>query len=87
MGKIIILPTNLLFVEQQFQRAVKQGWAKVYLTPPNDFRLVAGIGTAMLWSDENKSARVFVLEYSDFQCPFCKRVQKTLQKVRRHDKT
>jgi len=72
-----------LFVEQQFQRAVKQGWAKVYLTPPNDFRLVAGIGTAMLWSDENKTARVFVLEYSDFQCPFCKRVQKTLQKVRK----
>ena len=71
-----------LFVEQQFQRAVKQGWAKVYLTPPNDFRLVAGIGTAMLWSSENKTARVFVLEYSDFQCPFCKRVQKTLQKVR-----
>ncbi len=71
-----------LFIEQQFQRAIKQGWAKVYLTPPNDFHLVAGIGSAMLWSAENKTARVFVLEYSDFQCPFCKRVQKTLQKVR-----
>jgi protein-disulfide isomerase len=72
-----------LFIEQQFQRAVKQGWAKIYLTPPNDFHLVAGIGSAMLWSGENKTARVFVLEYSDFQCPFCKRVQKTLQKVRK----
>jgi protein-disulfide isomerase len=72
-----------LFIEQQFQRAVKQGWAKIYLTPPNDFHLVAGIGSAMLWSGENKMARVFVLEYSDFQCPFCKRVQKTLQKVRK----
>ena len=71
-----------LFIEQQFQRAVKQGWAKVYLTPPNDFHLVAEIGSAMLWSGENKTARVFVLEYSDCQCPFCKRVQKTLQKVR-----
>jgi hypothetical protein len=39
-----------MFIEQQFQRAVKQGWAKVYLTPPNDFHLVAGIGSAMLWS-------------------------------------
>ena len=71
-----------IYIEQQFQHAVKQGWAKIYLTPPNDFHLEAGIGTAMLWSDENKTARVFVLEYSDFQCPFCKRVQKTLQKIR-----
>jgi len=71
-----------IYIEQQFQHAVKQGWAKIYLTPPNDFRLEAGIGTAMLWSPENKTARVFVLEYSDFQCPFCKRVQKTLQKIR-----
>ena len=70
-------------IEQNFQHAVKKGWVKVYLTPPNDFHLVAGIGTAMLWSEENKTARVFVLEYSDFQCPFCKRVQKTLQKIRK----
>ncbi|MZG52863.1 MAG: thioredoxin domain-containing protein [Nitrospinae bacterium] len=70
-------------IEQNYQYAVEQGWAKVYLTPPNDFHLVAGIGTAMLWSAENKTARVFVLEYSDFQCPFCKRVQKTLQKIRK----
>ena len=70
-------------IEQHFQHALKKGWVKVYLTPPNDFHLVAGIGTAMLWSEENKTARVFVLEYSDFQCPFCKRVQKTLQKIRK----
>ena len=44
-----------LFVEQQFQRAVKQGWAKVYLAPPNDFRLVAGLGTAMVWSKKDTS--------------------------------
>jgi len=70
-------------IEQHFQYALKKGWAKVYLTPPNDFHLVARIGTAMLWSEENKTARVFVLEYSDFQCPFCKRVQKTLQQIRK----
>ncbi|MEK9628866.1 MAG: DsbA family protein [Nitrospinota bacterium] len=72
-----------IHIEQQYQFAIKQGWAKVYLTPPNDFHLAAGIGTAMLWSKDNKTARVFVLEFSDFQCPFCKRVQKTLQKVRK----
>ncbi|MBC8282372.1 MAG: thioredoxin domain-containing protein [Nitrospinae bacterium] len=72
-----------IYIEQQFQHAVEKGWAKVYLTPPNDFHLVAGVGTAMLWSEKNKSARVLVLEYSDFQCPFCKRVQGTLQKIRK----
>ena len=71
-----------IYIEQKFQQAIKNGWAKVYLNPPNDFHLVAGIGTAMLSSAENKTARVFVLEYSDFQCPFCKRVQKTLRKIR-----
>jgi len=72
-----------IYIEQQYQHAVKKGWVKVYLTPPNDFRLQAGVGTAMLWSSENKLARVFVLEYSDFQCPFCKRVQNTLNKIRK----
>ncbi len=72
-------------VEQQYQHAVRQGWVKVYLTPPNDFHLVAGLGTAMVWTEEKTPSprRVFVLEYSDFQCPFCKRVQGTLQKLRK----
>lgn len=72
-------------IEQQYQNAVRQGLAKVHLTPPNDFHLVAGVGTAMLWAEENGSSnrRVFVLEYSDFQCPFCKRVQSTLENLRK----
>ncbi len=72
-------------VERQYQHAVEQGWVKVYLEPPNDFRLVAGLGTAMVWAKENvpSTRRVFVLEYSDFQCPFCKRVQITLDKIRK----
>ena len=60
-----------IYIEQKFQHAIKKGWAKIYLDPPNDFHLVAGIGTAMLWSAENKTARVFVFEYSDFQWTFC----------------
>jgi protein-disulfide isomerase len=72
-------------VERQYQHAIRKGWVKVYLEPPNDFHLVAGLGTAMVWSKENSSLkrRVFVLEYSDFQCPFCKRVQLTLEKIRK----
>jgi protein-disulfide isomerase len=72
-------------IEQQYQHAVRKGWAKIYLTPPNDFHLVAGLGTAMLWAEETAplNRRVFVLEYSDFQCPFCKRVQSTLKNLRK----
>ncbi|MDA8560280.1 thioredoxin domain-containing protein [Nitrospinae bacterium] len=72
-------------VERLYQNAVQKGWVKVYLKPPNDFRLVAGLGTAMVWAEEKSPStrRVFVLEYSDFQCPFCKRVQSTLEKVRK----
>ena len=59
-------------VERLYQNAVQKGWVKVYLKPPNDFRLVAGLGTAMVWAEEKSPStrRVFVLEYSDFQCPF-----------------
>lgn len=71
-------------VEQKYQHAIRQGWVEVYLKPPNDFHLVAGLGTAMVWTKEESPStrRVFVLEYSDFQCPFCKRVQGTLEKLR-----
>ncbi|MEE9258601.1 MAG: DsbA family protein [Nitrospinaceae bacterium] len=73
------------FVEQRFQRAVKKGWVKVFLKSPPDFKLVAGVNTAMLWfqGKEHNAKRVFLLEYSDFQCPFCKRVQSTLNKLRK----
>ena len=76
---------RLAHIERQYQHAVQQGWVKVYLTPPNDFHLVAGVGTARLRTEEKvpSNRRVFVLEYSDFQCPFCKRVQSTLQKLRK----
>lgn len=30
---------------------------------------------------ENQNAPVTIIEYSDFQCPFCRRVQPTLAKV------
>ena len=72
-------------IERQYKYAVEQGWVKVYITPPNDFYLVAGVGTAKLWAEEKipSNRRVFVLEYSDFQCPFCKRVQNTLRKLRK----
>lgn len=72
------------FIEKKFQYALKKKWAKVFLKPPSQFRVVAGIGSAMLFNGGSKKSRkVFLLEYSDFQCPFCKRVQQTLQTLRK----
>ena len=72
------------YVNDQYQLAIKKGWAKVYLQPPLKFKLKARVSTAKLWFDEDDglARRVFLLEYSDFQCPFCKRVQGTLDKLR-----
>ena len=74
-----------VYLEERYQLAIEKGWAKVYLQAPLEFKLKAKINTAMLWFGEGSSfsRRVFLLEYSDFQCPFCKRVQGTLDKLRK----
>ena len=72
------------YAERVYQRALAEGWLVDYLVQPNDFRLVADIGTAILWSEEKpgNDKKVMLLEFSDFQCPFCRRVQNTLVKLR-----
>jgi len=69
---------------KKFQEAEEKGWVVNYLQPPNDFRLKAKIETAMLWfnNGDNPKRSVFVMEYSDFLCPFCRKVQDTLQELR-----
>ncbi len=73
------------FYESQYETALRKGWVKDYFKAPNDFTVVASLGTAALWfsDDAAKPRRIIVLEYSDFQCPFCKRVQGTIKKIRR----
>jgi protein-disulfide isomerase len=72
------------YIEKKYQFALKKKWVKIFLKPPNDFRVVADVNSAMLWAKENDKnfRKVFLLEYSDFQCPFCKRVQETLKTLR-----
>lgn len=71
-------------LDKRYQMAVDNGWVVDYLKPPNDFRLQAQVGSAMLWF-KGKAAgnrKVFVMEYSDFLCPFCRKVQGTLRDLR-----
>lgn len=72
------------FYESRYQMAVEKGWVVNHIKAPNDFRLVAKTGPAVLFFEDKAEnpKKVFVLEYSDFQCPFCKRVQPTLGKLR-----
>lgn len=72
-------------LEARYQMAVQNGWVVDYFKPPNDFRLKASIGSAVLWFKEQSDQvrRVFVMEYSDFLCPFCKKVQGTLNDLRK----
>lgn len=62
-----------------YNRAVKKGLIVSYLKEPNEFLVTVPVETAYLWG---KSHDVFLLEFSEYQCPFCARVQPTLEKLR-----
>jgi len=68
-------------MQGQYAKAIKKGWVKENLTPPNDFTLALPIGSAYLWG--NRKARVMLLEFSDYQCPFCGRVQDSIKRLRK----
>ncbi|MEE2599506.1 MAG: thioredoxin domain-containing protein [SAR324 cluster bacterium] len=63
----------------QYSLALQKGWIVSHLEAPSDFLLKGNIKTAYMRG--NKKASVVVLEYSDYQCPFCGRVQITLGKL------
>ena len=63
----------------QYSLALQKGWIVSHLEAPSDFLLKGNIKTAYMRG--NKKASVILLEYSDYQCPFCGRVQITLGKL------
>ena len=83
--KYLINVSRLNFIEQQYQTAVDKGWVTAFLSPPTDFHLSAEVGDGDFFFNENDGAdrKIFLLEFSDFQCPFCQRVQSTLADLRK----
>lgn len=68
-------------INGMYAKAVKRGLIKSFLEAPNDFLVKVPVDTAFLRG--NKKARVIVLEFSDYQCPFCAKIQPTLDQLRR----
>ena len=70
---------RLEHLQNQYGLALEKGWVTTYLIPPSDFLVRARVGTAYLQGKSN--AKVMLLEFSDYQCPFCRRARGTLKKL------
>ena len=66
-------------VYRQYNEALSKGLVKSYLQAPTEFLLETNVGDGYVRG--NKEANVIVLEYSDYQCPFCARVQPTVTQL------
>ncbi len=67
--------------EQLLARLRKDAGAKILLTPP---RIAVNLGAASHPTLGPKDAPVTMIEFADFQCPFCKRSEDAVRAV--HDK-
>jgi len=63
-----------------YQNAISRGLIVSHLQKPNEFLVHVPVETAYLW--EKKGESVMVLEFSDYQCPFCSRIQPTISELR-----
>jgi len=68
---------HALIVAAQYQDAIKKGWVTSHIEAPSDYLTSASASTAALRG--NEEAKVMLLEFSDYQCPFCKRIQPTIK--------
>lgn len=62
-----------------YQMAAKKGQASTKLVEPGPFLVTVPVETAYIQGA--KKGSVMLLEFSDFQCPYCKKVQPALQKL------
>jgi protein-disulfide isomerase len=62
-----------------YKMAAKKGQASTKLVEPEPFLVTVPVETAYIQGA--KKGSVMLLEFSDFQCPYCKKVQPALQKL------
>ena len=64
------------FMYTQYTLAVKKGWVTSHLEAPGEFLVKTVADTSFIRG--NSKATVMVLEFSDYQCPYCGRIQETI---------
>lgn len=67
-------------VDEYLAKLTKGSPVEVYFQKPK-MQIAVEIGDAPLWGDKN--APVTIVEFSDFQCPFCSRANNTLNDVKK----
>ena len=65
--------------EEDYKKLVKKGRVQFSLEEPSKILVKAAIGTAFVRG--NKKAKVMLLEFSDYQCPFCKKNQSVINSL------
>ena len=65
------------YYKLQYAIALSRGLVKEHLKEPNELLVSASVATAPFIRG-NEKASVMVLEFSDYQCPYCGRIQATL---------
>lgn len=63
----------------KYNQALEQGLVTTYLAPPPEFLIDTNVSTGFVRG--NPKAQVVLLEFSDYQCPFCARVQVVLDQL------
>ena len=64
---------------KQYSLAMEKGWVVSHLKTPSKFLVKGNIKTAFIRG--NKKASVILIEFSDYHCPFCRQIQKTINKL------
>lgn len=64
-------------IAQKITEAINYGWVENYISPPEEFLITANFKQAHIRG--NPEAKVALLEFSDYQCPFCGRVQNSIK--------
>lgn len=68
-----------MYFQEQLGKAQKAGLVEVFLEAPPEFLISVKARTETIRG--NKNAQVMVLEFSDYQCPYCRRIQGTLTQL------
>jgi len=77
----MVAQQQAMFGDYLYNKAQKEGLVTSMLQQPGDFLVQVALETGYTWS--NKKGKVMLLEFSDYQCPFCARVQPTLKSLRK----